>query len=58
MKIPSRCSVSLRLPEPIKQAIERQAQDERRSMAGQIEKILADALTQSGRLPAAQSRAA
>ena len=48
--IPKRQQVSLRLPVDIKEAAERRAVAERRSLAGQIEKALADDLARAGYL--------
>jgi hypothetical protein len=51
MKTVPRQQVSLRLPMDVKQAAERRAVAERRSLAGQIEKALSDDLVRAGYLP-------
>ncbi len=50
-------SYLLRLPKPIMEAYQRWAEDELRSLNGQLEYILRQALKEEGRLPKLDSKA-
>lgn len=54
--MPPRKSFLLRLPPELHAALERWAADELRSVNGQIEYLLTDALRQAGRLPTPKGR--
>ena len=49
--MPAKKSFPLRLNEPMYDALKRWAEDEFRSVNGQIEYVLRDALRKAGRLP-------
>ncbi len=49
-------SYLLRLPKPIMEAYQRWAEDELRSLNGQLEYILRQALKEEGRLPKLESK--